>query len=236
MKPEPVVKKTKKTRASAPRKAPRTYQSKAMKERRARIIAATLEIVEESGIGAATIRNVSERANVALRTLYLHFDNRETMIGTAIKEFFYESIAEEGADAGPRSIEEILSRIERLTKIIKRKREYSRQLAPVYFSSSLDSGIYGILRDIAISHVTPFLDDLVAQERNRLAKAELYFLHTLIANAEYSIIDDAMNGRLPEQKLATLLKIGVLTSIAGFIPSPPAELLATIRELRALVG
>jgi AcrR family transcriptional regulator len=207
-----------------------------MIERRARIIAATLEIVEEQGIAAATIRNVSERANVALRTLYLHFDNRETMIGTAIKEFFYESIAEEGADTGPRSIEEILTRIDRLTRIIKRKREYSRQLAPVYFSSSLDSGIYGILRDIAISHVTPFLDELVAQERNRIGRAELAFLHTLIANAEYSIIDDAMNGRLPEQKLAPLLKIGVLTSIAGFIPSPPDKLLATIRELRELIG
>jgi AcrR family transcriptional regulator len=234
--PESVVKKTKKSRGSVARKVPRTYQSKAMVERRARIIAATLAIVEESGIGAATIRNVSERANVALRTLYLHFDNREAMIGTAIKEFFYESIAAEGAGTGPQSIEEILSRIDRLTRIIKRKREYSRQLAPVYFSSSLDSGIYGILRDIAISHVTPFLDNLVAGERNRIGKSELYFLHTLIANAEYSIIDDAMNGRLPEQKLATFLKIGMLTSIAGFIPDPPEELLATIRELRALVG
>lgn len=207
-----------------------------MTERRARIIAATLEIVEESGINAATIRNVSERAGVALRTLYLQFDNREAMIGMAIKEFFYQSIAEEGAGAGPQTIEEILSRIDRLTRIMKRKRQYSRELAPVYFSSSLDSGIYGILRDIAISHVTPFLDNLVAEERNRLAKAELNFLRTLIANAEYSIIDDAMNGRLPEQKLGTFLKIGVLSSIAGFIPNPPAELLETIRKLRALVG
>ncbi|MFC4312664.1 TetR family transcriptional regulator [Steroidobacter flavus] len=230
------MKKTKKTPARATRKVPRTYQSKAMVERRARIIAATLAIVEESGIGAATIRNVSERANVALRTLYLHFDNRETMIGTAIKEFFYESIAAEGAGTGPQSIEEILSRIDRLTRIIKRKREYSRQLAPVYFSSSLDSGIYGILRDIAISHVTPFLDNLVAGERNRIGKTELLLLHTLIANAEYSIIDDAMNGRLPEQKLATFLKLGMLATIAGFIPNPPEELLATIRELRALVS
>ena len=207
-----------------------------MTERRARIIAATLEIVEESGINAATIRNVSERAAVAQRTLYLQFDNREAMIGMAIKEFFYQSIAEEGAGAGPQTIEEILSRIDRLTRIMKRKRQYSRELAPVYFSSSLDSGIYGILRDIAISHVTPFLDNLVAEERNRLAKAELNFLRTLIANAEYSIIDDAMNGRLPEQKLGTFLKIGVLSSIAGFIPNPPAELLETISKLRALVG
>jgi AcrR family transcriptional regulator len=207
-----------------------------MVERRASIIAATLAIIEESGIAAATIRNVSERADVAQRTLYLQFDNREAMIGTAIKEFFYQSIAEEGAGAGPQTLEEILSRIDRLTRIMKRKRQYSRELAPVYFSSSLDSGIYGILRDIAISHVTPFLDNLVAEGRNKLAEAELHFLHTLIANAEYSIIDDAMNGRLPEQKLGTFLKIGVLSSIAGFIPNPPAELLDTIRKLRALVS
>lgn len=231
------MKKGKKTnRAVAAKKTPRIYQSKAMAARRASILAATLAIIEESGISAATTRNVSERANVALRTLYLQFDNREAMIGTAIKEFFYRSIAEEGVGAGPQTIEEILSRIDQLTKIIKRKRQYSRQLAPVYFSSSLDSGIYGILRDIAISHVTPFLDNLVAENRNKLGKTELHFLHTLIANVEYSIIDDAMNGRLPQQKLGMLLKIGVLSSIAGFIPNPPAELLETIRKLRALVG
>ncbi|HEY0938494.1 MAG TPA: TetR/AcrR family transcriptional regulator [Steroidobacter sp.] len=230
------MKKTNSTRASAGRNTPRTYQSKAMVERRARIIAATLEILEESGISGATTRNVSDRAGVALRTLYLQFENREAMIGTAIKEFFYQSIGEEGAGAGPETIEEILSRIDRLTRIIKRKRQYSRELAPVYFSSSLDTGIYAILRDIAISHVTPFLDKLVAQERNLLTPAELHYLHTLIANAEYSIIDDAMNGRLPEQKLGTFLKLGVLASIAGFIPNPPGELLETVRKLRALVG
>jgi AcrR family transcriptional regulator len=230
------VNKSKKSKDSAAKKPRRTYQSKAMKERRARIIAATLATIEESGVNGATIRSVSERANVALRTLYLQFENREAMIGTAIKEFFYESIAAEGVGAGPENIEEILSRIDRLTRIIKRKREYSRQLAPLYFSASLDTGIYEILKDIAISHVTPFLDNLVADGRNRLARSELTFLRTLIANTEYSVIDDAMNGRLPEQKLGTLLKIGVLSTIAGFIPDPPAELTATIRRLRALIG
>ncbi len=228
--------KTRKAKDDTTKKPRRTYQSKAMKERRARIIAATLATIEESGVNGATIRNVSERAGVALRTLYLQFENREAMIGTAIKEFFYESIAEEGAGAGPESIEEILSRVDRLTRIIKRKREYSRQLAPLYFSASLDNGIYEILRDIAISHVTPFLDNLTADGKNRLAKSELTFLRTLIANTEYSVIDDALNGRLPEQKLGTLLKIGMLSTIAGFIPDPPAELCATIRKLRALIG
>ncbi|HEY6641281.1 TetR/AcrR family transcriptional regulator [Povalibacter sp.] len=219
----------------AAKPARRTYKSKAMEERRARIIAATLAIIEESGISGATIRNVSERADVALRTLYLYFDNREAMIGTAIKEFFYDLIAEEGAGAGPRSVEEVLSRIDQLTKIIRRKREYSKELAPVYFSSSLDSSIYAILHDIAISHVTPFLDDLVAEGPNKLARAELHFLRTLIANTEYSVIDDAMNGRLPKARLGTFLKLGVLSSIAGFLPEPPAQLSATIRELRKLI-
>ena len=215
--------------------ASRTYKSKAMEERRARIIAATLAIIEESGIAGATIRNVSERADVALRTLYLYFDNREAMIGTAIKEFFYTLIAEEGAGAGPRNVEEVLSRLDHLTKIIRRKHQYSKELAPVYFSSNLDSSIYGILSDIALSHVTPFLDDLVAEGPNKLTRTELHFLRTLIANTEYSVIDDAMNGRLPRARLATFLKLGVLLTIAGFLPEPPAELSDKIRELRKLV-
>ena len=40
---------------------------------------------------------------------------------------------------------------------------------------------------------------------------------------------------LPRARLATFLKLGVLSTIAGLLPEPPAELSDKIRELRKLV-
>src|SRR5690554_351410 len=218
----------------APKK--RKYNTKAMRERQARIISATLELIEEGGIGAATIRDVSKRANVALRTLYLYFENREAMIGSAIKEFFHTSISQNGVDQGPRTLAEVLDRFDRLEDIILRKRAYSRELAPVFFSTNLEPAIHKILRDMAISHVVPYLDDVVAAQPQKFSNDQLEFLKSQIANIEYSIIDNCLSGRIPEEKIHILLKVGVLAFIAGYVENPPADLVATLRDMQQAIA
>ncbi|HEY9091347.1 MAG TPA: TetR/AcrR family transcriptional regulator [Parasphingorhabdus sp.] len=214
----------------------RKYNTKAMRERQARIISATLELIEEGGIGAATIRDVSKRANVALRTLYLYFENREAMIGSAIKDFFYTSISQNGVDKGPQTLAEVLDRFDRLEDIILQKRAYSRELAPVFFSTNLDPGIHKILSDIAISHVVPYLDDLVAAQPQQISNNQLEFLKSQIANIEYSIIDNCLSGRIPEQRIHISLKVGVLAFIAGYVENPPDDLVATLREMQQAIA
>lgn len=211
----------------------RKYNTKAMRERRARIVSATLELIEEGGISAATIRDVSKRANVALRTLYLYFDNREAMIGSAIKDFFYATISESGANEGPRTLSEALDRFDRIKSIILRKRAYSRELAPVFFSSNLDAGIHQILKDIAISHVVPYLDGVIAAQGRRISDDQYDFLKTQIANIEYSIIDNALSGHIPETKLNLFLKIGVLAFIVGYLDSAPEDMVVALRTMQA---
>lgn len=219
---------------SAPKK--RKYNTKAMRERQARIISATLELIEEGGIGAATIRDVSKRANVALRTLYLYFENREAMIGSAIKDFFIASISQNGIDQGPRTLAEVMDRFDRLEEIILHKRAYARELAPVFFSTNLEPGIHKILRDIAISHVVPYLDDVVAAQSPKVSDDQLEFLKSQIANIEYSIIDNCLSGRIPEEKIHVFLKVGVLAFIAGYVENPPTDLVATLRDMQKAIA
>lgn len=211
----------------------RAYNSRSMAERRSRIIAATLAIIEESGPNSATIRNVSKRAGVALRTLYLYFDNREAMISVAINEFFHQSL-EVGSDkADPATVGDVVERLNRLCEVIEKSRAYSESLSPIFFSPNVDQAIYGILRQIGLSHVFPFLDNVLAAAKMRPSPQLKELICTQIANTEYAVINDVFAGRLPEQKLAVCLKLSVLSCIAGFLLKVPKDLSETLRELQA---
>lgn len=204
-----------------------------MAERRARIISATLAIIEEDGLNSVTIRNVSKRAGVALRTLYLYFDNREAIISVAIKEFFHQRVEAAPDHHAPATITDVTERLDRLSNVILAARAYSAALAPIYFSANLDTGIYDILKNIALSHVFPFLDNMFAVSRARVTPQLRELICIQIANTEYAIINDVLVGRLPDELLALCLKTSVLACVAGFLPKTPTELARTLAELHA---
>ncbi len=215
-----------------PPRQKRPYNSRSMVERRERILKATLQLIEEEGVNGVTIRAISKKSDVALRTLYLYFGSREVILGIAIKDFFYKNIEESGADPEPKTISSLMDRFDRLTDIILGNESYSSALAPIFFSANIDQGIYEILRDIAISHVRSFVYELAASKANALSHVERDLLIAQIANIEFSVINDALSGRLPLDQLSACLKLTVLSLIAGFIPKPPADLKAAILELR----
>ncbi len=215
-----------------PPRQKRPYNSRSMVERRQRILKATLQLIEEGGLSGVTIRQISKKSDVALRTLYLYFGSREVIIGVAIKDFFYKNIEESGADPEPKTISSLFDRFDRLTSIIIGNESYSSALAPIFFSSNIDPTIYEILKDIAISHVKSFVDELASSKANALSDVERNLLIAQIANVEFSVINDALSGRIPLPQLSTCLKLAVLSLVAGFIPKPPAELKSAILELR----
>lgn len=210
----------------------RTYNSRSMAERRAGIIAATLAIIEESGLASATIRNVSKRAGVALRTLYLYFDSREAMVSVAIKEFFHQSIENRGELDQPETVEDVVARLHHLAEVVLSSRSYSAALAPIYFSANIDVGIYAVLKSIALSHVFPFLDNAFAASQFRPTPEMREFICAQIANTEYALINDTLAGRLPETHLALNLSIAVLGCIAGHLPRIPPDIVTKLAELR----
>ncbi|WBX84416.1 TetR/AcrR family transcriptional regulator [Sphingosinicella microcystinivorans] len=215
-----------------PPRQKRPYNSRSMVERRQRILKATLQLIEEDGVNGVTIRQISKKSDVALRTLYLYFGSREVIIGVAIKDFFYKNIEESGADPEPKTIASLLDRFDRLTDIIIGSKSYSSALAPIFFSANIDPGIYDILREIAISHVKSFVCELASSKANALSEGEKDLLIAQMANIEFAVINDALSGRIPLADLSACLKLAVLSLVAGFIPKPPADLKAAIQDLR----
>jgi AcrR family transcriptional regulator len=60
---------------------------RSQRARRDRIHAAVLELAAEGGYDAVQVRDVADRAGVALRTLYNYYDSRENLIHEAMIEW-----------------------------------------------------------------------------------------------------------------------------------------------------
>jgi AcrR family transcriptional regulator len=82
---------------------------------RDRILAATLELIGERGIGGLSNRVVAKAANVSLGTLTYHFASQEALLGEALRRFVDDeidrlSVIAADLEGANRSIQEALVR------------------------------------------------------------------------------------------------------------------------------
>ncbi len=66
---------------TAPSKAPLSDQQQ-------RIVQASVQLIEEAGVGALSMREVARRAGVSHQAPYHHFDDREAILGAIAEEGF----------------------------------------------------------------------------------------------------------------------------------------------------
>ncbi len=197
-------------------KTPRTYNSATMVARRRRILAEALNLIEEGGVEAVTVRELSARSEVAPRTLYTAFGSKEELVAHAVKQHFQEIMGESGATAIPDNLESVTARLDLLVRAVIRHRQYSSAMAPIYFSATIDRRIYEVLKEIALSHIRPWITMLVAEKRLTISSpAQVEFLLSQLANTEYAVFNDWRNGRLTDAQLAPRLKLAAFSLIAA---------------------
>lgn len=83
--------------ADIPDPKPGLARTPSQKERRARIIAATLELLDESGPQALQMREVTSRSGVALATVYRYFPSKDYLVVMSLlswSEGLVDSVAE----------------------------------------------------------------------------------------------------------------------------------------------
>lgn len=78
---------------------------------RREILAAVIDVAAEAGLDALTVQAVAARADVALRTVYNHFDTRDALIAAALGELAESTRASvrEIAVAGDSARDELLA-------------------------------------------------------------------------------------------------------------------------------
>ncbi len=76
-------------------------RSAAQRERRRRILAATVELATEGGFDAVQMREVADRADVALGTLYRYFPSKVHLLVSLLRERFEEAESRQRSAPAP---------------------------------------------------------------------------------------------------------------------------------------
>lgn len=111
----------------------RTYRldrrAKGQAETRARIVAAAVELHQEKGVSATSMRDVAARAGVGAVTVYRHFHDDAELLGACSASYF-----EDHPLPDPEAWADIADPVERLRAALAQAYAYHRTTAPMMAS------------------------------------------------------------------------------------------------------
>lgn len=125
-----------------------TYDSVTMAERRQRILYEVRKLVNEEGLEGFSMREISKRANVAPKTLYNAFGDRDRLIGCAIREVYDAVRQNVQFRTSDRTLEGLLDRAIVLNRGNLKARNYAQAVATIYFSPSTNPYLRSLLQEM----------------------------------------------------------------------------------------
>ena len=105
-------------------------------EMRDRILAAARRLIAQQGTDGFTMRTLALESNVALKTLYHQFTNKETLLRSAVEERFRHDYAQIDAVEFNRGIDRLLYVVKTIHETTVRNEVYAKALAPMLTSAS----------------------------------------------------------------------------------------------------
>jgi AcrR family transcriptional regulator len=188
------------------------YDSEQMTERRLRMIDVTKAMIAESGAESFTIRELTRRAKVSVTVVYSAYGDKEGLIAAAIQDF-YEKLDLTHRPAA-RTLNRVLGDIDEAAAVILANPSYSRSVAALYFSPTVDSRVYAIVRNIAVRTFLPWLENAMAHGE-AVPALPIETMCATLANDRWAVIFDWARGRIPDARLAEAMKTSFLISATG---------------------
>lgn len=209
------------------------YSSPNMHERRRRILREARKMLAEGGLEKFSIRTLCKRADVAQRTLYNAFHNRDRIMALAIREAYEDVNRHMRYRTSAETLEGIVDRLIAVNSRNIHARNYTQAVTAIYFSPAASHDIWIALRQM--------VDINLRQWLNRLARDGLLEdwvrvdeLATEIANIEYATINDWARGIIPDEDYVPRLITAVLTHVVGALCGQEKEqAIAMLRDIRA---
>jgi len=200
----------------------KTYASAQINERRARILSEALALIIETGSTGFTVQELSRRADVAPRTLYYAFGDKEGVIESAVIEHFSALTRRNGLAPTPPYAPWVMKGMDVTLGEILRVPNYARAMVEVYFSPSANSRIVRALRKI--SNGLPALWLRAEFEAGNLwpwVGAEM-FLEQL-SDLKYATLHAWAVGELGDAELGRRRRLNFLTLAQGILNASGRE-------------
>lgn len=141
-----------------PKSGERKYASVGMSERRQRIIERAHSILGEGGVQALTIDRLSRESEVAPRTIYRLFKDKEGVVFATVSDRLHEvreAIARKQRDY---SISEVFDELDWMVSEMYRDNEYARVVIGFFFSTEPSVAAIRELRSVAYNRFRNWMD------------------------------------------------------------------------------
>ncbi|MGE4322456.1 MAG: TetR/AcrR family transcriptional regulator [Sphingobium sp.] len=191
-----------------------TNSSKAMFERRRRILSVTTRMIETEGLEGFNIRALSDRAKVAPRTIYNAFGSKEGLMALAISRSFTRFHERIGYDARADTIEGVMDRW--LTAVLRNleNRNFPRAVTALYFSPTAHPMIREAIEKLGANAFRGWFDRLFL-ERQLDRGVSVDLLARDMSNLQFAILHEWCSGSLSDEGLAPRLVESGLIHLSG---------------------
>ncbi|WP_439533977.1 TetR/AcrR family transcriptional regulator [Polymorphobacter sp.] len=146
------------TLTDPPVKRRRKYTSPAMTERRQRVVDCAHRILGEGGVPSLTIERLSREAEVAPRTIYRMFGDKEGVIFATVSDRLQEVRAHVAQRRSDYSIDVVFAELDWMVSEMRRDAEYARVVIGFYFSMEPRDNAIKELRSVAYNRFRNWLD------------------------------------------------------------------------------
>jgi AcrR family transcriptional regulator len=213
----------------------RTYASAQISERRARILAAALDLIIETGSTGFTIQELSRRAGVAPRTLYYAFGGKEGVIESAVLEHFSDLARQHGLTPTPPYAPWVIKGLAASLAEILRVPNYARAMVDVYFSSSASQRIVAALRRNANGMSAIWLRAEIEADHVWAWVDPEAFLQQL-SDLQYAALHTWCIGELSANEFAQRRRLNFLTLAQGILNEPGRRVFERVLSDELAIG
>jgi AcrR family transcriptional regulator len=194
-----------------------------------------MNLIDEKGVDGFTILELSARAEVAQKTLYNAYGDKQTIIANAI-DHSMRHLGETFPPIAAGDIDGILLQLDKMCVRFLKRPKLVRATSLLYFSHSLDPRVHASLRSMALRYLSPCLR-LYEQRGQLLPWVPIGIIENQFANLAHSIDHDWATGRISDQDFPTAINFALLSTLAAVVKDPlRARLCAPLARLSAALS
>lgn len=212
---------------------PLVYSSAAITARRKRILKEARKLLSEKGFDGFTVRELCHRAEVAQRTLYNAFHNKDRIVALAIREAFEDVHRKTTYSTFPDTLDGIVQRLVTVNTRNFTARNYTKAVTALYFSPNVSEDIFRSLQEMALMNLRRWLDR-VERSKHLAAWVRRDELESAFVNAEYATINDWACERIPDTDyLSRLVATILLVTIGATRGATQAHAIRLLKKIRS---
>ena len=201
-----------------------TRREQAKAERRARIVAATYDLLSEVGRNALSMKMVAARADVAISTLYKLFNSKQAILSTVFDqdlERFKDRLARL---ASIDAVERIMDTVELATELYRADPKLQRALLWREPGPEADVGLDAALREPRIQFWRSLVNAAI-DEGQLKTSTDASALATLLIHIFSGAIEDWIANAISLDQLRVETQFGFAVALSVFASSSVAPLL-----------